>query len=297
MRVNGPQQIDKQCNFAKCYDEKAVSNIMAGFGFFPRGLLDPLSKHLFESGNAAAVFDKKEFKQLLTPHYYFKNQIVWNEESRNDGYYMDLHGNHIYFKIIFAENLGEENVVFFGMYNRKTIPKDVYNFANCARRAALAANKEMSRVIKEFYKLPIGVAHKAYTEYRDFFKVASKFLIGHRYLELHTEGSFFMRDEGAPMGSVFLQETDGFLGKIWFSHKGYTYGKGKPGPITLVIMFEDPEVADKINTLAIETYKWMTLNDQNVVAYREEQIMRKLQGDKEESDYLLHEIKGFEYFV
>lgn len=299
MRISGPRQIVKQRMFSDFYDKTSVDHSMLGFGFFPRELLEPLCKHLFEniSVGRAVVAGNKELNRLLASSYYFNKQMVWDEESLHDGYYTDLRGNHIYFKIIFAEKLGEENVVPFGMLDRNATPKDLQNFVRRVRRGARAANKEMFRLIEEFYKLPVGVAHRVYGEYRDFFKVALKYLNKHGYHRVHSEESAFIVDIKTPAGSVFMRNENNSVGKIWFSHQGYTHSWARPGPITLDIMFEDPEIAGEINQMARETYRWIILNDLNLVGCGEELIMQKLQGDKEEFEYGCPIIEGFEYLI
>lgn len=302
MRSNNVNLVDVQHDFRSTYSEKNIARVFIECGFFPRMLLKPVFDYLLDVGGVSPSRAHSSFKKLTVFSYYFRNQLaLWNPDigTPNDGYFMDMAGNHIYFALEFADTIRGENIVRFGMKDKYKVPQKMKKYAARMRRDARAVNLEIKRVAKEYYALPCGVAQEINEEFDKFFKEAKSLLEHDKYITAYEEDGFAMMShrESTLRGCVFMCDNTGLVGKIWLKNHSYLSGKSWPGQVELSIMFEDKAVEDAMRALAVDLNDLIVVNGLHIVEYEQEQIARKLRGEHTDFSFKCSEIDGFEYKV
>lgn len=303
MRSNNVNLIDAQYEFKNTYNEKEIAQLFIECGFFPQILLKPMFDHLLEVGGVASSRVHSSFHPLMTFNYYFKNQLaMWDtdkEQSIHDGYLRDITGNHVYFQLVFADTIRGENIIQFGMENKAAVPQKIKKYVAKMRRDAKAANLEITRVAKEYYALPVGVAQGINEEFGKFFNEVKTLLLHDNYTAIEEKDGFSMMSmrESARRGCVFVCQDSGLIGKIWLKNNSYLSGRPWPGQIELTIMFEDEELERKVSSLATEIRRRIETNAANVMLFEREKLVRKLRGENIEFSFKCSEIEGFKYNV
>lgn len=303
MRSNNVNLVDAQQEFKNSYDEKAVSRAFIECGFFPRMLLKPVFDYLLDVGGVSFSRAHDSFQKLTVFSYYFRNQLsLWSPdtgETVNDGYFMDMAGNHIYFVLEFAGTIRGENIIHFGMKDKAGIPQKIKKYVAKMRRDAKAANLELKRIAKEYYASPCGVAQEINEEFVMFFKEVKMLLEHENYITVHEEDGFAMTDlrESTRKGCIFLCGNTGLVGKIWLKNHSYLSGRPWPGQVELSVSCDDHELDEQMSSLATTVRRLIEINAANVMSFEQEQIARKLRGENTEFSFKCSEIEGFKYNV